>query len=127
MTRRGNSNVRLVRRLSKADRWEVYDALPAAIRAVLQEGPVDLCPLSARRTLRRLRRLNDIDKGATDATAIASTVLIFERARRWNILRAEDWQPPGHGRRKPVPSPHLLAQATMQTSGRAALPRGGAP
>ena len=36
----GNSRVRLVRRryLPKADRWEVYDALPAAIRAVLRRG-----------------------------------------------------------------------------------------
>ena len=51
----GNSRVRLVKRrdLPKADRWEVYDALPAAIRAVLQEGAADLCQLAARRILRR--------------------------------------------------------------------------
>jgi hypothetical protein len=118
MIRRGNSRVRLVRRKSKADPWTVYDALPAPIRAVLQEGPAELCPLAARRTLRRLRRLDDIDEGGPDASAIASTVFILERAHKWNILRASDWQPPGRGRRKPLPSPHILARATMQSSGR---------
>ena len=35
---RGNSTIRLVRRAPKADRWQVYDALPAPIRAALQEA-----------------------------------------------------------------------------------------
>jgi hypothetical protein len=125
---RGNSHVRLVRRLPKADPWDVYDALPAAIRAVLQEGPVELCPLAARTSLRRFHRFNrfcanDAD-AATDAytDAVSDTVFVLERAHKLNILRAEDWQPPGHSRRNPLPSPHLLARATMQTSGRSATP-----
>jgi hypothetical protein len=116
---RGNSHVRLVRRLPKADPWDVYDALPAAIRAVLQEGPVELCP-------RRFHRFNrfcaDDADAATDAytNSVSDTVFVLERAHKLNILRAEDWQPPGHSRRNPLPSPHTLALATMQTSGRPA-------
>ena len=47
LIRHGNSVVRLVRRRPKADPWNVYDALPAPIRAALQEGPEELDPLWA--------------------------------------------------------------------------------
>jgi hypothetical protein len=107
--------VRLVRRKPKADPWGVYDALPAPIRAVLQEGPAqwDGGVLAAR--YRRWRG----EYG--EAAAVRLTVSVISL---WNVLeiqRARPWQPPEWGRRKPLPSPHLAARATMQTSGRPLL------
>ncbi len=101
---RGNSRVRLVRRKPKADPWAVYDALPEPIRAVLQEGAAQLCPLAARRELRRQRKRRD-----TEADAIASTVKELAFAHFLHIARPDTWQ---------MPSPHILAHATMQTSRR---------
>jgi hypothetical protein len=96
--------------MPKADPWEVYDELPAPIRAVLQEGPSDLCPLSARRGLRRWLRFNrhcaDDGDTATDvyAESVADTVKGLQKAHRLEIISAEPWQPPGWGKRKPLPS-----------------------
>lgn len=115
---RGNSMVRLVRRRlvrrwPKADPWAVYDDLPAPIRAVLQEGPVQLCPIRVLAELRRCRRY-----GFDETEAAARVASLLASAHLRNIARAEPWQPPSHGRRKPLPSPHMLARASMQTSGR---------
>ena len=117
LIRRGNSVVRLVRRLPKADPWNVYDALPAPIRAALQEGPEELNPLWARSRLRRFLR-----DGEDEAAAVLAVVWDIGWTHRRDIAKASPWQPPGHGRRRPLPSPHILAHATMQTSGRGVAP-----
>jgi hypothetical protein len=101
--------------MPKADPWDVYDALPAPLRAALQEGSEKLDPLWALSSLRKFRRL-----GADEPAAVGWAVEDIGWAHRRNIVEAAPWQPPGHGRRKPLPSPHILAQATMQTSRRAA-------
>jgi|SoimicmetaTmtLAB_FD_contig_31_8164978_length_752_multi_2_in_0_out_0_2 hypothetical protein len=111
---RGNSTVRLVRRAPKADPWQVYDRLPAPIRA-LQEGPVELDPRWALSSLRHFRRLRE-----DEPSAIWWVVKNIGWAHHRTITMAAPWQPPGHGRRKPLPSPHILAGATMQTSRRTA-------
>jgi hypothetical protein len=86
--------------------------LPAPIQAALQEGAGQISSLWARARLRKLRR-----EGFDEAEAVAMVVRLIGWSHLDNINRAEDWQPPGHGRRKPLPSPHMLANATMQTSG----------
>ena len=110
--------IRLACPSRKADRWQVYDALPPPLRAVLQEGPNEVSSLWARSWLRfEKKRL-----GHTEADAIERVIFWVGDAHRRAIAKAEPWQPPGHGRRKPLPSPHILAQATMQTSGREVAP-----
>ena len=96
--------------------WDIYDALPLPIRAALQEGPAlwDAGIINAR--YRRWKR----QFGEAEAVAIAVSVVGIWHAQE--IRRAQPWQPPGHGRRAALPSPHILARTTMQTSG-----RGGAP
>ena len=53
-----------------------------------------------------------------EAEAIATAVDFVDGWNAQEVLRAQPWQPPGHGRSAPLPSPHILAYATMQTSGR---------
>jgi hypothetical protein len=109
----GNTRTRIVRRPPpKRDPWEIYDRLPPAIRAALQEGPQvwNVAVLAAR--YRKERR----ESG--EARAIAHIVWLINLWNRLEIYRAQPWQEPGWGRRKPKPSPHLLANATLQTSGR---------
>lgn len=95
--------------------WEIYDVLPPPIRAALQEGPVvwNAAIISAR--YRRWKRQ------IGDAEAIDRAVSMIGGWHSQEILAARPWQPPGHGRR-PLPSPHILARATMQTSGREVAP-----
>jgi Family of unknown function (DUF6525) len=92
--------------------WDIYDALPVPIRAALQEGPVqwNVGIIAAR--YRRWRR----EEGETEA--IVHSVWIINRWNLTEIWQARPWQPPGWGRRKPKPSPHIAAKATMQTGGR---------
>ena len=92
--------------------WDIYDALPLPIRAALQEGPVlwDAGIINAR--YRRWKRQ------LSEREAIAAAVSVVGIWHAQDIRRAQPWQPPGHGRRAPLPSPHILASATMQTSGR---------
>ena len=117
LIRHGNSVIRLVRRMPKADPWDVYDALPAPIRAALQEGPEALNPLWARSCLRRFRRRDE-----DEAAAVLAVVGEIGWIHRHDIAKAAPWQPPGHGRRPSLPSPHFLARATMQTSRRGVAP-----
>lgn len=117
LIRRGNSVIRLVRRMPKANPWDVYDELPPPIRAALQEGPEKLNPLWARLCLRRFRR-----RGEDEAAAALAVVRDIGWIHRHEIAKAAPWQPPGHGRRRPLPSPHILAGASMQMSGRGVAP-----
>ena len=96
--------------------WDIYDALPLPIRATLQEGPVlwDAGIIDAR--YRRWKRQFG------ERAAIAAAVSVVGIWHAQDIRRAQPWQPPGHGRRAPLPSPHILASATMQTSGRLVAP-----
>ena len=102
-----------IRRIQRV--WDIYDALPLPIRAALQEGPARGMPVSS-----------TPDIAAGNASSVKprrslSPSRSSELACPGN-RRAQPWQPPGHGRRAALPSPHILARATMQTSG-----RGGAP
>ena len=87
-------------------------------RAAFQEGAVQLNELWGRAALRQLRR-----RGVSEPQVIQEVVDWIRRAHLRFILEAEPWQPPGRLRKPPLPSPHILAQATMQTSGRD-CPRG---
>ena len=88
----------------KTDPLEVYDKLPAPIRAALQEGVKPFNPFWARTQCRK----HGVDFVLSEIRA----------GQLREIAEADDWQPPGHRRRPPGPSPHILAHATMQTSGR---------
>jgi hypothetical protein len=110
---RGNGFVRLVKRVPKADPWAVYDSLPAPIRAALQEGPEQLCPLAIFRLLQR-----DLRRGYSKARAVEHALWAINFEHRRRIFSALPWQPQGHRRHRPLLSPHALANATMQTSGR---------
>jgi hypothetical protein len=108
----GNSVTSLTKRRPVRNLWDIYDALPLPIRAALQEGPVmwNAAVLAAR--YRRWRR------EIGDAEAIRETISIIALWNHLEIRQAQPWQPPGWGRRKPKPSPHSAAAATMQTSRR---------
>lgn len=106
-----NSRTRCYRR--KVDAWEVYDALPPAIRAALQEGPQEWDAVWAHTTWRRMNRTWGPEK------AIRVVVAALKTAHRQEIEDAAPWQPRRNvPKAKRIPSPHLLANATMQTSGR---------
>jgi hypothetical protein len=96
--------------------WDIYDALPQPIRAALQEGPVLWSAGIIDARYRRWKR----QFGDADAVAFAVSVIGMWHAQ--DIRAAQPWQPPGHGRRRPLPSPHIRARATMQTSGRRVAP-----
>lgn len=115
-----NSRTRTVRvsatrRRRKTDPYAVYDALPAPIRAALQEGPQEWDAISIRRRLRQLSKLMLMDD------AVTRMVRFIYAAHAYDIELARPWQK-NPDRKMPekyrVPSPHQLAQATMQTSGR---------
>lgn len=102
-------------RASRTDYWAVYDALPAPIRAALQEGPQPWSALWARSQMR------DYGKRLTREQAIAAVVRDIHEWHRWEIGDAKPWQPKREPFKKAPPkvaSPHLRAQATMQLSGR---------
>ena len=93
---------------SKRDPWAIYDGLPAAIRAELQEGPIFWSPLATDRFYRRQT------KDCTDTMSPCGAP--WGLAGTYNavvISLAEPWQPDDKRRRTPVPSPHILAQATI--------------
>jgi hypothetical protein len=106
-------NFRTVMRHRKVDRWEVYDTLPALVRAALQEGPQPWDPVGVRRHLRRL------SKDMSWPQAVAQTAAWITHAHEAEIAYAIPWNGmkrlPAEMRR---PSPHLLAEATMQLSNR---------
>jgi hypothetical protein len=102
---------------------DYYDELPPALRAALQEGPQPWdCGVIAHRLARALREPN-----RTRAQVEAYWVALIGLWHQEAIDEAQPWQP---GRRlapkgkKPIPSPHLLAGATMQLSGRPAVAPG---
>lgn len=107
-----NSRVRFTRRKRVRSTWDVYDELPLPIRAALQEGPSqwDVSVLAHRYKAMRRR--------FSDGEAVRWIMFMISAWNDSDIRDARDWQPPNWGKRKPLPSPHILAQATMQTSGR---------
>lgn len=110
------SNSRCGRSTRKVDHWEVYDALPAPIRAALQEGPQEWDAVWARARLRHhLRVYPDMER------AIGRVVNMLNEAHASEIRDARPWQARQRFvKAKRIPSPHMLANATMQTSGRMA-------
>jgi hypothetical protein len=104
--------------------WEIYDALPAPIRAELQEGPVNLYPPAFRKMLNKQQR-----KQVGVANAVADVVADIRETHAFFIESgAEFWlltdakrdlaRQRREGWTVPALSPHMLANATMQTSGR---------
>ena len=106
------------RRVSRvpADPYAVYDKLPPAVRAALQEGPQEWDASAARSRLRRLCKI------MPEADAIARVVRLISHWHQIDIEEARQWQPKPGLRRQDLrlPSPHQIAGATMQTSGRGA-------
>ncbi len=110
------ANSRTMRRIRKVNSWEVYDSLPALVRAALQEGPQEWDAVGVRTFLRRAAKA----RGVSWPEAVAGTVAWIMRAHEQEIAYARPWQP-GQKRLPPEqrrPSPHLLAQASMQMSNR---------
>jgi hypothetical protein len=83
-------------------------------RAALQEGLEPLRSLGAPGSLRRNLRTGYYD----EAAAVDDVVWGGFGLSISNPSSAEPWQPPEHGRRKPLPSPHVSTKATMHLSGR---------
>jgi hypothetical protein len=108
----GNSATRRTKRRRVRSTWDIYDALPLPIRAALQEGPSQWNAAVVAARYRKWRREDG------EADAIVSAIFLINRWNLMEICQAGPWQPPGWGRRKPKPSPHIAANATMQTSGR---------
>ena len=100
-------------------RWDAYDSLPPLTRRALQEGPQQWCDIAVKKYLKEMRTLHrKLNPEQIDAFMAA-------RINRWHmadIAEAHAWQPARKPfERKspyPVPSPHILAEATMQMSGR---------
>jgi Family of unknown function (DUF6525) len=110
--KRGNTRVRRSRRQSKRDPWEIYDRLPPAIRAVLQEGPTQGSPGHVDHFFRKHRR------SLGEAAAITITVEMLSDWHLRDVFEGRDWWPPHPKRGRRYRSPHVRANATMQTSGR---------
>ena len=99
----------------KINPWDVYDALPPPIRAAFQEGPQEWDVVWARTRLRALAQV------MPRQDAIARVVRTINNWHASEIEDARPWQPNPNRLRKAAarkPSPHQLAQATMQTSNR---------
>jgi hypothetical protein len=111
VTRR-NFPVRYVNRRPKRSEFDIYDELPAEIRAALQEGP---CNWSSRGIAHRYRKLC---REVGEAEAIASAVVMVNKMHEQDISRGRDWWPKHPKRGWMYNSPHFSAHATMQTSGR---------
>jgi hypothetical protein len=106
-----NCRTRTTRR--KTDAYAVYDALPPPIRAALQEGPQEWDAVNVRLRLRQAAKRMPMTE------AIKRVVALLNAAHANEIAEARPWQ--AHVRvtkGNRVPSPHMLAGATMQTSGR---------
>jgi hypothetical protein len=107
----GNSTFRHTRKPwpTEAQQLEIYDELPREVRRAMQEGPDGICPVYVRRLLRRLLRGGDTQHAIS---ATAEDVWAFHAAE----IRAGGalWY---RKRKTTTPSPHVLADATMQTYG----------
>jgi len=114
-----NGRVRRTRHKPNA-RWDAYDNLPPLTRRALQEGPQQWCDIAIKKNIKEFRSSHpELSMEKIDAFMAA-------RITRWHledIAEAHAWQPPRkpfeRKSRYPVPSPHILAEATMQMSGRA--------
>lgn len=106
------SNGRVRRTRRQVDPYAVYDALPAPIRAALQEGPQQWDAVWCRTMLRRYAKRLPV------AEAIQATAKLISRAHLAEIEQARPWQAKRFVKANRIPSPHMLANATMQTSGR---------
>lgn len=108
-----NGRTRTVNR--KACPWEAYDSLPAPVRAALQEGPQGWDPVAVK------TRLRAAQKALGHADGIAAMVRIINAWHAHEIKEARPWQKRvAFQKTRRLPSPHLLAQASMQLSGRIA-------
>ena len=105
------TNSRTRRTTRKIDPYVVYDQLPAPIRAALQEGPQEWDAVWARTRLRQLAKSEPLEQ------AIQRVVHMINRAHAAEIEDARPWQV-SRLKATRIPSPHMLAQATMQTSRR---------
>jgi hypothetical protein len=110
--KQGNTRVRRSRRPVKRDQWEIYDGLPPAIRAILQEGPTEASAGKVDHFFRKHRR------SLGEAAAIALTVETVSDWHLHDIFGGRDWWPAHPKRGWRYRSPHVRADATMQTSGR---------
>jgi hypothetical protein len=84
MKKEGNTHVG--GRPTKRSDLEVYDALPAEIRAALQEGAQE-CSAHKAASLYKILRRSD------EAKAIASVVRLVEVWNRQDITYGRDWRP----------------------------------
>jgi hypothetical protein len=105
-------NKRVGGRPTKRPDLDVYDALPAEIRAALQEGPQEWSAVGIAHRFRKWCR----EMG--EAEAIAQTVETINRWHEQDISYGRDWWPKHPKRGWMYNSPHFSAHATMQTSGR---------
>src|ERR1700749_3074702 len=88
MVRRArNSPGGYVKRMPKRSEWDIYDELPAEIRAALQEGP---CDWSARPISARYRKWC---REVGEAEAIAQAIETINGWHRQNISYGRDWWP----------------------------------
>ncbi len=85
------------------DRFAAFDALPAALRHILQNAVVNWCDLQARRKLNRL-----IKAGYSEAEAVELLAAEYAAAERAEIVEFGYRWPSRFGR-----YPHLAAQATV--------------
>ena len=100
-------------------RWDAYDNFPPLTRRALQEGPQQWCDIAIKKYLREFRSKNPYTPMEKIDAFMAAMIA------RWHledIAEAHAWQParkPYERKpRHPVPSLHILADATMQMSGR---------
>lgn len=98
------SNSRRSRRVIKTSTWDAMDQLPLLVRRALYEGPQEWCPVYTLHHYRKLVRSLGED-------AVEATVVWLETAHAEEIERAKPWQ---KKRGQRLPSPHVLAGATMQ-------------
>ena len=97
-----NSRTRTVRRVT--NRWTVYDELPAAVRAALQEGPQQWDPVPFKRWLSAWRKANG------KQSAIEHAVWLINLWHQREIYEARPWQPP-KSRKRHVLSPRTVSAA----------------
>jgi hypothetical protein len=113
-----NGRVRRARHSLNA-RWDAYDSLPPLTRRALQEGPQQWCDIEV------ANRIKKMFKDHPTLTMQSVDRFMAKIISSWHleeIAEANPWQPPRkpfeRKSRYPAPSPHILAEATMQMSGR---------
>ena len=109
---RYNFPVRYVKRTPKRSEFDIYDALPAEIRAALQEGACNWSPRGIAHRYCKLRRAEG------EVEAITKAVAMVNRMHEQDISYGRAWWPAHPRRGRMYNSPHFNASATMQTSRR---------